>query len=246
MCIDMEQWSNTEARFMEPAPEFSDVSSMMPQKKNPCVFEFARGKISRVLGDTVGIYAGLLKSFYADVIDLEMVYGPSLRVLDQTEATFKFMSGVIKTMVIHKQRMLAATAEGFSTVSELADEIFRSTGLPHRLAHSIIANTVTRALDDGMVATDITAAYVEKIAEEVLGRTLGLSAAQVKKALDPTEFVKSHDVPGGPAPKETTRIVKDRRQKLEQERTRLVQRRKKIIEAGTKLDEAAEMLIKGS
>ena len=246
MCIDMEQWSNTEAKFMEPAPEFSDVSSMMPQKKNPCVFEFARGKISRVLGDTVGIYAGLLKSFYADVIDLEMTYGPSLRVLDQTEATFKFMSGVMKTMVIHKQRMLAATAEGFSTVSELADEIFRSTGLPHRLAHSIVANTVTRALDDGMVATDITAAYIEKISEKVTGGKLGLSETQVKRALDPTEFVKSHDVPGGPAPQETDRIVKDRRKKLEQERSRLAERRKKIVDAGKKLDTVVEKLIRGA
>ena len=244
MCIDMEQWSNTEAKFMEPAPEFSDVSSMMPQKKNPCVFEFARGKISRVLGDTVGIYAGLLKSFYADVIDLEMTYGPSMRVLDQTEATFKFMSGVIRTMVIHKQRMLAATAEGFSTVSELADEIFRSKGLPHRLAHSIVANTVTRALEDGMVATDITAAYVEKIAAEVTGQPLGLSESQVKKALDPMEFVLSHDVPGGPAPKETTRMVGERRKRLGQERGRLDQRREKIADGGKKLDEAVEGLLK--
>jgi argininosuccinate lyase len=246
MCIDMEQWSNTEAKFMETAPEFSDVSSMMPQKKNPCVFEFARGKISRILGDTVGIYAGLLKSFYADVIDLEMTYGPSMRVLDQAEATFKFMTGVIKTMVIHKQRMLAATAEGFSTVSELADEIYRSTGLPHRLAHSIVANTVTKALDDGMVATDITAEYVEKIAEEVIGRKVGLTDAQVKKALDPTEFVNSHDVAGGPAPKETSRIVKDRRKKLERERSRLDERRKKFVDAGKKLDAASETLMKGS
>ncbi|UCF97451.1 MAG: argininosuccinate lyase [Spirochaetaceae bacterium] len=245
MCLDMEQWSNTEAKFMEPAPEFSDVSSMMPQKKNPCVFEFARGKISRVLGDTVGIYAGLLKSFYADVIDLEMTYGPSLRVLDQTRATMKFMTGVINTMIIHSKRMLETTAEGFSTVSELADEIFRSTGLPHRLAHSIVANTVTRALHDGMVATDITAEYVEKIAGEVIGRKLGLSDAQVKKALDPVEFVKSHDVPGGPAPAETLRIVKERRKKLAEERSRLAGRRKKVTEAEKALDQAAENLISG-
>ncbi len=245
MCIDMEQWSNTEAKFMEPAPEFSDVSSMMPQKKNPCVFEFARGKISRILGDTVGIYAGLLKSFYADVIDLEMTYGPSLRILDQAEATMKFMTGVIATMVIHRKRMLEATAQGFSTVSELADEIFRSTGLPHRLAHSIVANAVTRALDDGMVATDISAAYVEKISEEVIGRKLGLTDTQVQKALDPVEFVNSHNVPGGPAPAESERIVKDRRKKLTEERSRLAQRRKQIGEAGKRLDAATEKLIAG-
>jgi argininosuccinate lyase len=95
-----------------------------------------------------------------------------------------------------------------------------------------------------MVATDITAAYVEKIATEVTGQPLGLSDTQVKKALDPTEFVLSHDVPGGPAPKETIRMVGERRKRLEQERGRLAQRRKKIADGGKKLDEAVEKLIK--
>ncbi len=60
--------------------------------------------------------------------------------------------------------MLEAAAQGFSTASELAVEIFRHTGLPHRLAHSVVAHTVTRALDAGMVATDVTAAFVEEVA----------------------------------------------------------------------------------
>jgi argininosuccinate lyase len=243
MCIDMEQWSNTEAKFMEPAPQFSDVSSMMPQKKNPCVFEFARGKIAHVMGDTVGIYAGLLKSFYADVVDLSMTYGPARQVLNQTRATFKFMTGVIRTMMIHRERMLEAAAKGFSTVSELADEIFRATGLPHRLSHSIVANTVTKALAEGRVATDINAEYVERMAEEVIGRKLGLTDSQVRKALDPVEFVNSHDVPGGPAPKETSRIVKERRKTLEVERSRLAERRERIAVAARKLDKAVEKLI---
>jgi argininosuccinate lyase len=242
MCLDMEQWSNTEAKFMEPAPQFSDVSSMMPQKKNPCVFEFARGKIARILGDTVGIYAGLLKSFYADVIDLEMTYGPSLRVLDQTRATMKFLAGVIATMVIHPERMLQATAEGFSTVSELADEIYRSTGLPHRLAHSIVANTVTRAMEDGMMATEITAGYVDTTAQAVIGRRLGLTDAQVKKALDPLEFVKSHRVPGGPAPEESDRMIEERRKQLGEESARLGERRERLRDASRRLDLAARKL----
>jgi argininosuccinate lyase len=80
----------------------------------------------------------------------------------------------------------------------------------------------------------------------VIGRKVGLTDAQVKKALDPTAFVNSHDVPGGPAPKETERMVKERRKKLERERARVANRRKKLIEAGKLLDEAAENLTKGS
>jgi argininosuccinate lyase len=243
LCIDMEQWCNTEARFFETAPEFSDVSSMMPQKRNPCVFEFARGVCAHVMGDTVGVFAGLMKSFYADVIDLTMTYGPSLRIMKKTRSSLKFMTGVINTMVVNKERMLSATAHGFSTVSELADEIYRSTGLPHRLAHSIVANTVTNAIEAGMTATDVSVTYVEAIAEKVIGRKLGLTEDQVKNALDPVAFVNSHNVSGGPAPSETVRLAGERSKALSNERVKIKQRRQKIKEDEKKLIGATKCII---
>jgi len=243
MCMDLEQWANTESRFVETAPEFSDVSSMMPQKKNPCVFEVARGKASRTLGDTMGVYVGLTKAFYADVLDLEFTYAPGMRVLDDTAATMEFLSGVIRTLQVHRDRMLEAAREGFSTVSELADEIFRQTGLPHRLAHTIVANTVTRALDAGMVATDVTAEFVEQVAQEELGRPLGLTEEQVRRALDPVAFVESHDIPGGPASTEVLRMVKARRDRLASERERLAERTARLETAAKELDEVTERMI---
>ncbi|NIN95896.1 MAG: argininosuccinate lyase, partial [Anaerolineae bacterium] len=87
----------------------------MPQKKNPGVFEVVRGKASRALGETVGVYISLTKAFYADVLDLKLSYSPTLRVLEQTTATMKFLAGVIRTLGVDRERMLQAAAEGFST-----------------------------------------------------------------------------------------------------------------------------------
>jgi argininosuccinate lyase len=245
LCMDLEQWTNTESRFVETAPEFSDVSSMMPQKKNPGVFEAARGKASRTVGDAMGVYVGLTKALYADVLDLELTYAPSMHVLDDTAATMKFLSGVIRTLEVHRDRMLEAARAGFSTVSELADEIFRQTGLPHRLSHSLVANVVTKAMDAGMLATDITAKLVEEVAEEELGRPLGLSEDQVRNALDPVAFVESHDLPGGPAPKEVLRMINVRRGRLADEQERQAERRSKLATAANKLDEVTEQMMKG-
>jgi argininosuccinate lyase len=243
MCMDLEVWTNTESRFLDLAPEFADVSSLMPQKKNPAVFEVVRGKASRTLGDTVGVYIGLTKAFYADVLDLKLSYSPTLRVLEQTGATLKFLAGVIRTLEVRRERMLAAAAEGFSTVSELADEIFRHTGLPHRLAHTVVAHCVTKALEAGMVATDVTAEFVEGVAQETLGRSLGLSEEQVRRALDPVAFVESHDVTGGPASREVQRMVEARRARLEEERERQGERRARLETAAAKLDRATEAMI---
>jgi argininosuccinate lyase len=243
LCMDLEVWTNTESRFLDLAPEFADVSSLMPQKKNPAVFEVVRGKASRALGETVGVYIGLSKAFYADVLDLKLNYSPSLRVLEQTAATMKFLAGVVGTLGVDRERMLEAAAEGFSTVSELADEIFRHTGLPHRLAHTVVAHCVTKALEAGMVATDISAEFVEEVAQETLGRSLGLSEEQVRRALDPVAFVESHDVTGGPAAKEVQRMVEARRGRLAGEQERQGERRARLEKAAKKLDQAAEALI---
>jgi len=203
-----------------------------------------RGKASRALGETVGVYISLTKAFYADVLDLKLSYSPTLRVLEQMAATMKFLAGVIHTLGVDRDRMLEAAAEeGFSTVSELADEIFRHTGLPHRLAHSVVAHCVTKALERGMVATDVTAGFVEEVAQETLGRSLGLSEQQVRRALDPVAFVESHDVTGGPAPKEVLRMVGERRVRLDKERERQAGRRGRLEAAAAMLDQVTQAMI---
>ena len=94
-----------------------------------------------------------------------------------------------------------------------------------------------------MVATDITAEFVEEVAQETLGRSLGLSEEQVQRALDPVAFVASHDVTGGPAPKEVGRMVEARRQGLAQEQERQAGRRSRLEAAAAKLDQATEAMI---
>ncbi|MGQ9584950.1 MAG: argininosuccinate lyase [Anaerolineae bacterium] len=240
MCIDLEQWANTDHGFLELAPQFSSSSSLMPQKKNPCSFEVARGRASRVLGNMVGVYASLHRTFYADVLDYKPLFATATKVVDDTAETLEFLAGVISTLLVRQERMLEATLAGFSTASELADAIYRHTGIPHRQAHSVVANVVTQAVDAGVKPTDVSADWVERVAQEVLGRSLGLSDEQVRKALDPVSFVESHDVVGGPSPKEVLRMVGEGREQLARERAQLDERRARLEAARRKLDEATE------
>ncbi len=72
----------------------------MPQKKNPGVFEVARGKACRVLGEAHGVQMGLAKAFYADVLDLRLVNAPSYHALQETAATMEFLATVIRTLQV--------------------------------------------------------------------------------------------------------------------------------------------------
>jgi argininosuccinate lyase len=241
---DMEQWGNTEARFLDLAPQFAAVSSLMPQKKNPGAFEHMKGRAARVLGDTMTVYSCMHKTYYGDVVDLNAANIPATRVLEYATGTLKLLAGVIDTITPDKERMLEATQKGFSTVSELVDEIIISKGIPHRIAHSVVANMVNEALEKGLVATEITAELVNNVAESVLKKKLSMTEDQVKSALDPVEFVNRHDLPGGPAPKETERMVKERQRLLSDATERNKKRKEKLEQAEKKLMEATEEILK--
>ena len=48
-------WSSQEFQFIELDDSFSTGSSIMPQKKNPDMAEFIRGKTGRVYGNLIGL-----------------------------------------------------------------------------------------------------------------------------------------------------------------------------------------------
>ena len=56
-------------------------------------------------------------------------------------------------------------------------------GLPHRLAHRIVANMVAKVLEEGFSANGITPEFVDEVAREAVDRPSGLTLEQVKKAL---------------------------------------------------------------
>ena len=46
---------------------------------------------------------------------------------------------------------------------------------------------------------------VNESAREIIGRDLDVDDELVRRSLDPTAFVRAHDVPGGPAPQRVQR-----------------------------------------
>ena len=142
--------------------------------------------------------------------------------------------------------MLELVRTDFSTVSELADEIYRRTGLPYRTSHGIVVDVVNQALDQGLKPMDITCDMVDKAAEKIIGKPLNMAQEDIQQVLDPVAFVESHDHVGGPASKEVLRAIGVRRERLAESRQRQ-EERKARLEAGEELlDEAVQKIIAGA
>ncbi len=141
-------FSTTEFGFLELDDAYATGSSLMPQKKNPDLLELARGKSGRLIGLLTGLLAVLkgLPSAYDK--DLQEDKLPVFEAADVLDAVLPVLGGILKTLVVHKDRMAAAIDDGmFAT--DLADYLVRK-GIPFRQAHSAAGRAVRRSIELGV------------------------------------------------------------------------------------------------
>lgn len=155
-------WCSYEFNYLEMADEFSTGSSIMPQKKNPDMAELTRGKTGRVYCHLMGLLTtmkGLPLAYNKDMQeDKEGVFDTVKTIIP----CLKVMTGMIKTLSVHPDKMAAATKNDFSNATELADYL-STKGIPFRQAHAIVGNLVYEGLQSGKNLQDISLADYQKI-----------------------------------------------------------------------------------
>lgn len=133
-----------EAGFFRLGDAISSGSSLMPQKKNPDVFELLRGKTGRVLGHLVAIIhviKGLPLAYNKDMqedkqgfFDLMATWQQSLLVL----------ATVLPHLSVNVAQCRLAAELGYSNATDLADYLV-AKGIPFRDAHELSGELVLKA-----------------------------------------------------------------------------------------------------
>lgn len=141
-------WTSFEFSFVELDDSYTTGSSIMPQKKNSDMAELIRGKSGRVFGDLVGtltMLKGLPLAYNKDLQeDKEAVFDG----FDTVNACLPVMSGMIDTMKVHKDAMLAAAKKGFLNATDLADYLTKK-GMPFREAYKTVGKLVAFCIETG-------------------------------------------------------------------------------------------------
>jgi argininosuccinate lyase len=138
-------YTSTEFGFFELSDAFSTGSSLMPQKKNPDVFELTRGKAGTLIGLLTGLLATLkgLPSTYDK--DLQEDKAPVFQATDTLLAILPVIAGALRTITAKPQRMRNAI-DSFMMATDLADYLV-SKGIPFRETHAIAGKAVRAAMD---------------------------------------------------------------------------------------------------
>jgi argininosuccinate lyase len=120
-------------------------SSIMPQKKNPDLLEYLRGKTGSVYGNLFSmltILKGLPISYFKDLQDDKEILFKSDEILNNCIA---ILNEVLKNLKPNKQKMLALANSGYITATDLADYLVKNYSIPFRKAYRTTALIVNYA-----------------------------------------------------------------------------------------------------
>lgn len=161
----------------------------MPQKKNPDLFELARGKSGTMIGLLTGFMATLkgLPSTYDK--DLQEDKVPVFQATDTLLAVVPVLAGALHTMSVNEERMLAAI-DASMLATDLADYLVRR-GMPFREAHGVTGKAVRLALQKGVDLDQLSLSEWQ---------TLGPFEADVVQVFDVQKSVERRNAIGGTSP----------------------------------------------
>ncbi|MDQ6670787.1 MAG: argininosuccinate lyase [Chloroflexota bacterium] len=195
---DLLQWATREFSVLHIDAAFLQISSIMPQKKNPVVLEHLRARIGWVLGDAHTAATLVHSAALGDTVDVEdELYEPLFRTFEHGLGVLRLLDAALGTCTFDVDLLAQRASEGFTTATELADTLVRRAGLPFRQAHRVASRVVQLSeAQPGRVTTDL----VDEAACQALGRPVHLKEGDLRAALDPWAFVEQRTIAGGPAP----------------------------------------------
>lgn len=188
-------WCTAEFRFLRLSDAWVQISSIMPQKRNPVPFEHVRALASKSLGQVQGVFLGLHNTPWGDTNDAEDDLQPTIAgVMRDGIRALKLFAAVLPDTEVNVARMSERAHSDFLTVTELADTLVRREGMSFRDAHGFVSAAVKE------LKGDFGHAAIADTLLRLLGtRTRNTGREDLLRALDPAEFVAIRQIPGGPA-----------------------------------------------
>jgi argininosuccinate lyase len=179
------QYASAEFGFVRLDDAFATGSSLMPQKRNPDVFELARAKSARLLGDLVALLATLKGVPAGYSKDLQEDKALLFDAFDTLALVLPAVTGAIATLQPDAARMHAALDPSLRA-TDLADALV-DAGIPFRESHTLVGRLVQEAERTGTPLDQVSRATAAAVHPALAGalERLGDWEASVERRATP-------------------------------------------------------------
>jgi len=196
---DLLLWCTQEFGFLRLSEGYVQISSIMPQKRNPVALEHTRVLASRAFSQAQAVLSCVHNTPFGDVVDSEDDLQPlTFSMCTDASRTLRLFAGVMRSAEVDRERMCRRAHGSFLSVTELADTLVREEGIGFTMAHRLVTAAV-RAIDPEEPPERLVT-ELQRLAPKIVGRELSKPREVWSRALDPVHFVAVRTIPGGPAP----------------------------------------------
>ena len=185
-------WNSDAFKLINLSDKVVTGSSIMPQKKNPDLLEFLRGKSGIIYGNLFSmltILKSLPLSYYKDLQDdKEIVFKSN----DTLQNCLKILDEILKNFTPNKKQMIELANTGYLTATDLADYLVKNHSMPFRKAYKVTANIVNFAEKKKKNLDQLTLAELKKIEPKLSNDVLKVfdlkNSVNSKKSYGGTSF----------------------------------------------------------
>lgn len=217
-CVDFLTWCTAEFGLYRVAAPYVQISSIMPQKRNPVSIEHSRSLLSAASASAATVLTMMHNTPFGDIVDTEDDLQPyAWRAVETLTDVLHLLSGVLGTIQVNTDIMRERALASFANATELADTLVRDGGLTFTQAHTVVSRIVREADTAGVVdVRTIDPQRVHEVVTEVAGRDVSLTPEDFARALDADNFVAVRTSTGGAAPSEVARMAEARQKTAEE------------------------------
>ena len=185
-------WNSDAFKLINLSDKVVTGSSIMPQKKNPDLLEFLRGKSGIIYGNLFSmltVLKSLPLSYYKDLQDdKEIVFKSN----DTLQNCLKILDEILKNFTPNKKQMIELANTGYLTATDLADYLVKNHSMPFRKAYKVTANIVNLAEKMKKNLDQLTLAELKKIEPKLSNDVLKVfdlkNSVNSKKSYGGTSF----------------------------------------------------------
>ncbi len=167
-------------------------SSIMPQKKNPDLLEYLRGKSGIVYGNLFSmltILKGLPLSYFKDLQEDKLIV---FNTFDTLNNCLKILDEVLNNLTPNKKKMLELAGSGYITATDLADYLVKNHSMTFRNAYKKTAEIVNLAEKKGKKLEELNILELKKIEPKLTNEVMKIfnlkNSVNSKKSYGGTSF----------------------------------------------------------
>ena len=185
-------WNSEGFNLINLSDKIVTGSSIMPQKKNPDLLEFLRGKSGITYGNLFSmltILKGLPLSYFKDLQDdKQLIFNSSDTLLN----CLKIFDEILKNISPNKKRMLELASSGYITATDFADYLVKQHSISFRKAYQKTAAVVNLAEKKNKRLTELSLEELKKIEPKLTNEVLKVfnlkNSVNSKKSYGGTSF----------------------------------------------------------